>query len=401
MINSIRDYVQNLGFLFADKKGRHYLFSEINKWFYLESYVQRTEVNNRWKALHEAIDWLCLSQDAMIDDGFGTYYLKDGYTTSYPETTGYIVPTLLNFADKYNRADIRERAKKALDWLLSIQKTEGGWQSGYIHQNREAVVFNTGQVLRGMVAGFKSFGDERYLHSAQRAADWLAKIQNANGCFDAHVYLNQARVYDSYVVAPVLELEALLKNPGYTEMARKNINWILKNHQHKNGWFELCDNTLKGNYAPIIHTIAYTIDGILDCGILLHDARYIQASQAPADKLLEIFLRDGILNGRYDKNWHGSQDFITTGGAQLAIIWNKLHIQTKNEKYREGHERMCNLLIAIHQRHIAEPPETKGALFGSFPFWGRYERFGCPNWATKYFCDALMGFKENTVNQSA
>jgi uncharacterized protein YyaL (SSP411 family) len=387
---SIQAYAKNIKFLLAKKTGRKYLFSEINKWIYLESYIQRANDDTRWKALQEAIDWLCHSQDQMEDDGFGTYYLLDGFTTSYPETSGYIVPTLLQFAEKYNRPDIRERAKKTLDWLLTIQKPSGGWQSGYVHQNKSEVVFNTGQVIRGMVAGYQTFADKQYLQSAERAADWLVHIQNSNGSFDMHVYLNQARVYDSYVVAPVLELNTIVNKPEFVQMARKNINWILDQNQAENGWFANCDNTMHGNSKPILHTIAYTIDGILDCGILLGEERYIAAAQKPADKLLHLFLSNGLLNGRYDKNWHGTEDFITTGGAQMAIVWHKLYQHTKKNKYCEGHFKMTTALSAIQQRHIAEPKETKGALFGSFPFWGRYERFGCPNWATKYFADALM-----------
>jgi len=236
-IASIQAYAQNIKFLLAKKMGRQYLFSEINKWIYLESYTQRVTDDTRWKALHEAINWLCHSQDQMEDSGFGTYYLLDGFTTSYPETSGYIVPTLLQFAEKYNRPDIRERAKKTLDWLLTIQKTSGGWQSGYVHQNKDEVVFNTGQVIRGMVAGYTAFADKRYLHSAERAADWLVHIQNENGSFNKHVYLNQARVYDSYVVAPVLELNKILQKESYVPMARKNLDWILKNNQAEHGWF--------------------------------------------------------------------------------------------------------------------------------------------------------------------
>ncbi|MGF1595582.1 MAG: hypothetical protein ACFCVK_01410 [Acidimicrobiales bacterium] len=36
------------------------------------------------------------------------------------------------------------------------------------------------------------------------------------------------------------------------------------------------------------------------------------------------------------------------------------------------------------------PPEIRGAIKGSHPIWGRYAPLGYPNWATKFFLDALL-----------
>jgi hypothetical protein len=32
----------------------------------------------------------------------------------------------------------------------------------------------------------------------------------------------------------------------------------------------------------------------------------------------------------------------------------------------------------------------RGAIAGSYPVWGGYIHYGYPNWATKFFADALM-----------
>ncbi|MBC8072612.1 MAG: hypothetical protein IAG13_30100, partial [Deltaproteobacteria bacterium] len=34
--------------------------------------------------------------------------------------------------------------------------------------------------------------------------------------------------------------------------------------------------------------------------------------------------------------------------------------------------------------------ETRGAIKGSHPIWGGYSPFTYPNWATKFFVDALL-----------
>src|SRR5207244_2120129 len=61
--------------------------------------VSGDSVPSDTEALHAAAAWLCRAQDASTDGGVsGRYLLSRGWTSSYPETTGYIVPTLLALA---------------------------------------------------------------------------------------------------------------------------------------------------------------------------------------------------------------------------------------------------------------------------------------------------------------
>lgn len=84
-------------------------------------------------AITAAIRWLCHAQDcsASHDGGVARHYsLLDGWATSYPETTGYIVPTILDCANDLRSVSLRERARQMLDWLISIQLPNGGFQGG-------------------------------------------------------------------------------------------------------------------------------------------------------------------------------------------------------------------------------------------------------------------------------
>ena len=51
---------------------------------------------------------------------------------------------------------------------------------------------------------------------------------------------------------------------------------------------------------------------------------------------------------------------------------------------------MVNWLASVQQLGRSGPDQAFGALPGSFPLWGRYEKFAFPNWGTKYFVDALL-----------
>jgi hypothetical protein len=97
-----------------------------------------------------------------------------------------------------------------------------------------------------------------------------------------------------------------------------------------------------------------------------------------------------MLNGRYTSNWTGLEAFIPTGGAQLAIVWESMFRETQDVIWKKSYEQMNTLLCVISRRGAREDVDSLGALPGSFPMWGRYESFGLPNWATKYFLDSML-----------
>src|SRR4051812_35023202 len=92
------------------------------------------------RALDEAVAWIGRAQDfsKTRDGGAARHYsLLDGWGSSYPETTGYIVPTLLNVARTRSgpaAAAARQRARRMLDWMVAIQLPQGGFQGGMVDQ---------------------------------------------------------------------------------------------------------------------------------------------------------------------------------------------------------------------------------------------------------------------------
>ena len=189
--------------------------------------------------------------------------------------------------------------------------------------------------------------------------------------------------------APILRLHRITGEERYKKAAMMNLEWVLA-QQWANGWFSNADNTTKHNDRPITHTIAYTIDGLIECAAhVRHDVMMDRATRT-ANVFLGRFVQDGWLNGRYDGQWRGSESLITTGCAQLAICWAWLHRITGEERYADGLRRMTELLMAMQQVNLMGPGAAHGALTGSYPLWGRYENFAFPNWGTKYFADALL-----------
>ena len=109
-----------------------------------------------------AVEWLGRAQDysASTDGGVARHYsLLTGWGPSYPETTGYIVPTFLAYSNATGSVEVQQRARRMLDWLTSIQLDSGAFQGGTVESRPVVpVTFNTGQILLGLAAGSAAFG---------------------------------------------------------------------------------------------------------------------------------------------------------------------------------------------------------------------------------------------------
>jgi hypothetical protein len=158
-------------------------------------------------------------------------------------------------------------------------------------------------------------------------------------------------------------------------------------HQRKNGWFDRC--CLTDDTAPLAHTLGYALRGVLEAFRFTGDPRYLRASRLTADGLLGAVRGDGSLPGRLRPDWSSAAEWAClTGIAQISICWSLLYRETGEERYR-------NAALAAN-RYLRRtigfdlPPEMAGAVKGSFPADGNYCKYEYPNWAAKFFVDALM-----------
>src|SRR5262245_28644166 len=88
-------------------------------------------------AMRGAAAWLARAQDATGDGGIaGRYYLSSGWSSSYPETTGYAIPTLLALADALGDDEYRQRAARCVEFLCSVQLPGGAFPALEIADNR-------------------------------------------------------------------------------------------------------------------------------------------------------------------------------------------------------------------------------------------------------------------------
>src|SRR5438132_11665906 len=95
---------------------------------------QRSRNIDLLRSLQAAYAWTCAAQDARPDGGVaGCYNLVRGWGESYPETTGYIIPTFLHYARTFGNTEAHDRAIRMADWETSIQLATGAVRSGMLN----------------------------------------------------------------------------------------------------------------------------------------------------------------------------------------------------------------------------------------------------------------------------
>lgn len=344
------------------------------------------------RVLDEALGWLCRAQDhsASHDGGVARdYSLVRGWNTSYPETTGYIVPTMLACAESRGDPALRERGKRMLDWLVSIQLPDGAFQGGTIDAGPVVpVTFNTGQILIGLAHGAREFGPP-YHDSMRRAADWLVETQDADGCWRSHptpFAKTGEKVYETHVAWGLMEAARIAPDRGYGEAALANVRWAL-GKQQANGWFESC--CLADPARPLTHTLGYVLRGVMEAYRFSGDGEFLDAARKTADGLLGALRADGFLPGRLDREWRGAVPWsCLTGSAQIAHCWMMLHEDTGDLRYRDA-AYAANRFVRSTV-NIDGPPEIRGGVKGSFPVYGEYGTYQYLNWACKFLIDSSM-----------
>ncbi|HKK13318.1 MAG TPA: hypothetical protein VKA14_01520, partial [Gammaproteobacteria bacterium] len=268
------------------------------------------------------VDWLCRAQDVRegCPDAGGVsagWSFEDGWLPSYPETSGYIVETLLAAADVLARDDLRARALRIIDWELSIQNADGSFPGHFGEPGSRPVIFNTGQIIHGMVAGFVDRGRGDCLESAVKAGHWMARCQDPDGCWQRNVHNDVPHTYNTRAAWGLLRAGLLSGEDSLQRAGERNLRWALT-RQTPSGWFAA--NAFREGHTPFTHTIAYAIRGLLEGGALLEDGPLLDAARRAATALARVQRADGWLAGTYGDNWMaGSRYCCLTGLAQMVL----------------------------------------------------------------------------------
>jgi len=359
-------------------------------------------VRNDLHHLKLGVDWLKKAQDATADSGVSRGFslvpgLKSndmGWQPSYPETTGYIIPTMLKAADILKENDLENRARLMADWELSIMFPDGAVHGGNISVKPNRAIFDTGQVIRGLYAIYKKTNENKYLEAAVKSSNWIFGNENSKqgqwidnnaSCVDPNT-----TTYNIYAIAPIVELGIDIKNEKFKELGKRVADFTISKQNNK-GWFEGAD--FKKTDSALLHTIAYTIDGLWDVGILLNEEKYENSAKKALDGVLSQMDDRGSIPGRLDVNWNKSTNWAClTGIAQIGVTCLKVYKKTGNNDYLEAALKAKDFLKTC-QNNYDDKHGDPGAMWGSWPISGEYGQYEALNWATKYFVDLLIDLK--------
>lgn len=343
--------------------------------------------------------WIVSSVRAGNGGSSAVFSAAGGWSRPYPETTGYLVPTAIALEAELPGI-VRAGTAVALgEWLLQIQRDDGAWSAG-LHPPRgasRASVFNTGQVMKGLVALHDHTSDPRWIQAASRALAWLEAGQQGDGLWSTRDYRDEGTPsYYTEVLAPMIEVA---RRAGGEDVARV-----------RTGLDTVCGRMLpSGAFArwgfsadapAFTHTIGYTLRGIIDCANLLGAWHEYRGFVVPA---LEVLMRRselaaGALPGAFDEQWRRRGKFVClTGNAQVALCILAWEEHEPDLRLVSAAARMIDY-VCLAQR-LRGPSGVRGGVAGSAPLWGPYMRMRLPNWAAKYHCDALLSISARIVRE--
>jgi hypothetical protein len=73
----------------------------------------------------------------------------------------------------------------------------------------------------------------------------------------------------------------------------------------------------------------------------------------------------------------------------MALVWMRLFQLTAEPAYRAGAFRMIDFVKTLQDISTAHDG-VRGGVPGAFPIYGSYASLKLPNWAAKFWADALM-----------
>lgn len=315
------------------------------------------------------------------------YIVGRGWLPPYRETTGYLIPTLLDLAEHLSRPDLASTAERMGDWLAQVQEPSGGFIEHDLRQDTKPVVFNTGQILHGFNALILRRGRQDLASHARRAGEFLVSSADKTGSFVRNEHFDMAHAYNVRSAWALLTLARLLGEKTFEDVALANADWTVE-QQTANGFF--LNNIFQPGWNANTHGIAYVLQGLLEIHCISGRESYLMAVRRTADRIVSVYGAKRHLVSEIGENWEFlSSHLCLTGCAQLAIVFFRLYGLDGDKRYLDTGLSLLDDVAATQYVTSPEKPHY-GSIKGSHPIYGRYAPLQYPNWATKFFIDALL-----------
>lgn len=272
-------------------------------------------------------------------------------TKSYPEVSGYYIPTLLRWGYK-------DLAIQYAKWLCKIQHKEGAW---YDTEDKSPYIFDSAQILKGLIAIRKYLPevDEHVI----RGCDWILGNMTSEGQLksplenpwgDGKTY---SEIIHTYCISPIRDAGKLLNRVDYIEKAELIMHYYTTKCRDKILDFDL-----------LSHFYAYVIEAMIDMDNL-------ELAREAMDKMSAIQKESGAVPGYNNVDW-----VCSTGLFQLAVVWFRLGDAEQGNRAFEYACKLQNETGGWYGSYMSE--ENDKEVNNYFPD-------SEISWANKYFLDAL------------
>ena len=352
--------------------------------------------------LTRSINWIKNAQDAFPDGGISRAFNlhgenlksnKVGWQLSYPETSGYILPSLIEANKFLFDKDLDHRINRLGDFLIQMSK-DGKVRGGSLNKIENYSIFDTGQVLRGLIDYYKIRNNGKILKNIKKCSDYILESElEDTGKFRAdNLAKNSIKYIDNdtiniYVVPPLIQAGEILNDEKYKDLSKRILAYTISK-QKMNGYFENSD--FYSNNNTLTHNIGYILEGLIETAHHLNDLSIIDKTDITLKKLCELIDDKGNINSRYSDNWQtASKDNCLTGSSQIAISLLKSNNIKKNDNFRKKALLILDNLKTYQNNYLENFGGGIGAMWGSWPINGNYQPYEAINWANKFFIDLI------------
>lgn len=345
-----------------------------------------------------SLAWLFHAQDLTGTGGVaGFYSLLNGWHDAYPETTGYIIQTFVDYYKDCRDESLLTRAVTMADWEISVQLPNGSVRAHCLKKglSNSPLVFDTGQVLLGWTSLYRYTNEPKYLAASLRATLWLLENQETDGTWNNHIYRQHCGAYHSRVAWAMLQVAKDSGRDDLHDGAVAFLQWVLT-QQTPSGYFLSTGFRPRGQYFT--HAIAYTLEGLIGASQEVADAamskRLVESVLVTCERLLAEYTRTEMLFGEYQPDFRPTMPHYqcATGTAQLAWCFLKVFEYSRDQRYLHAALAMVDDVKSMQVLRTGNS-SLDGSIPGSYPLWGRYQRWRLVTWAAKFLCDALMAKK--------
>ncbi|MFA5864850.1 MAG: methyltransferase domain-containing protein [Phycisphaerae bacterium] len=269
---------------------------------------------------------------------FGGIKVHSRHPGAYPEVTGYLLPTLLDYGEK-------SLAMDCLRWLLCIQHGDGSYCDP---DQGQPYVFDTGQVLRGLLAGVDLLPGVS--EAARRSADYLCSqmVDGGRVGFGSRYAGSVPESVHLYVLPALHRASEIFVDEKYRLAAQRCLEFYIAH-----------ENFLRK--SDLTHFLAYELEALIDLG-----------RDDLAKPVLDYLRREQKADG-WVRGIGGAEWVCTPGLAQLAICW-----------YKTGQWEAADRAVEWLEKHQC----SNGGLRGSYGRGATYFPKVELSWALKFYLDA-------------